>query len=677
MEHFFGTLVIKPEKDGFANRSVVVDGQQRLTTTLILLIALRDLETDDLNKEHITNTYLINNTSTFQDKIKLKQVTKDWESYRALINGDISSARGVIRNAYIQFSKLIRASRINNPSITLHHYITAIERMNVAVIFLDERAYKGEDPQIIFETLNSLGRPLSLSDLVRNYVLLNMNSKNQSNIYENIWHPKVELILGDNTSYFLRDYLQLKLSSDVKAVSDNNTKEIYRIFKRYVEDTFDSHSDFIANIAPYAKWYNWIIQTENNDTISLVPENDKTIKELIRNIFHDIKADAFKSFVLGLLLYHQNSSENDTLSDHKLIQLLQAIRTYLIRRRVFGLTQGENIEIPILCKKIPLLVDGSADLIDLFSNLTYRLRLPSDAEIQEQFSNMNFYELKKYSKFILGKIEETVSKVPIDFRNSKITIEHIMPQTLNATWVKELGDNYKEVHEKFLHNIGNLILTEFNAEMGNKSFSEKQKHLETSNLNFRCFVIEQDVWNSSTITQHYNIMYQRFIKTFPIPAERQFSANWNTREIESNNISPLDPDVSDVVDGRKPDELRIEGKTIKVKSWRDILTSFLKYINSNYYDLNLIFEKQSEFKYKNDMIVEWSTLSQMIEDNFDLSKRYKSLDGKFWDKTDNIYNSTVFVHIYMTASECMKRVANIMNIYNMPEDSVEIILKSR
>ena len=110
--------------------------------------------------------------------------------------------------------------------------------MNVALIFLDEREHKGEDPQTIFETLNSLGKPLSLSDLVRNFVLLKMESKKQTDIYEETWHPKIENILDDNsnsTSKFFRDYLQYKTASSLKVVSDNNTKELYQQFKDFVE----------------------------------------------------------------------------------------------------------------------------------------------------------------------------------------------------------------------------------------------------------------------------------------------------------------------------------------------------------------------------------------------------------------------------------------------------------
>ena len=282
LEHFFGTLVIKEEKAGFANKSVIVDGQQRLTTTLIFLIALRDSETEQEKVDFINLNFLTNNTSTFQDKIKLKQVTRDWDSYKSLVNGEEANP-GVIKIAYELFKKLIREKKRLNQDVKFEQYIIAIQRMNVAVIFLDERPFKGEDPQIIFETLNSLGKPLSLSDLVRNFVLLKMDSESQSHIYEKVWHPKIEEVFDNNSSKFFRDYLQYKKAISLKVVSDNNTKELYQQFKDFVDESFEKHNDFIDDIVKYVKCYKWIITEINSDIISRDSNNDKELKEVAQN----------------------------------------------------------------------------------------------------------------------------------------------------------------------------------------------------------------------------------------------------------------------------------------------------------------------------------------------------------------------------------------------------------
>lgn len=676
LEHFFGTVVIKEEKAGFANRSVVVDGQQRLTTTLIFLIALRDSETDPVKQDFIFQNYLTNNTSTFQDKIKLKQVTKDWEAYRALVNKS-QPKPGVIANAYELLKRLINEKKRINPEIDFEHYIIAIQRVNVAVIFLDERPFKGEDPQIIFETLNSLGKPLTLSDLVRNFVLLNMESKRQSEIYEKVWHPKIEEILNENTSKFFRDYLQYKTNSSLKVVSDNNTKELYQQFKEFVEQSFDNHDDFINDIIRYVKCYKWIITEVITDGISTDKVNDKKIKELIRNIFHDIKAEAFKPFVLGLLEYHQYSINNVRLSDEILISTLETIRTFLIRRRILGLTQGENKNIVTLSKRIEEIAKGEISMLSLLVNLFYRLRLPNDNEMKNELSTMNFYEgLKKYSKFILGKIEEHNTKVAVDFRNPKITIEHIMPQKLEESWKVELGEKYQEVHKTYLHNIGNLILTEFNSEIGNKSFEEKKKKLSTSSLNYRLDIISRNTWNEQSIIEHQENMINSFLATFPLPDEYREKANWNTQYKENTTFSPLDIDANETAEGNKPVELHIEGNIIKVKTWQDVFIKFLKYLKDNpAYDFGFIVDNQTELFKREDTIIKWRTLKEIIDTNVDMSNRFKTFDGKVWDKVRDLDDELIFIHINISASNCMTRISNVMNKFNMNEESVKVLLR--
>ncbi len=676
LEHFFGTVVIKEEKAGFANKSVVVDGQQRLTTTLIFLIALRDSEEDDNIKKFITQNYLTNNASSFQDKIKLKQVTKDWDSYRALVMGD-SPKLGVIKNAYEQFRRLINEKKRLNSAVTFKHYLLAIQRVNVAVIFLDERPFKGEDPQIIFETLNSLGKPLTLSDLVRNFVLLNMESEKQSEIYENIWHPKIEKVLNDNTSKFFRDYLQYKMSTSLKVVSDNNTKELYRQFKEFVETQFESHNDFINDITRFVNLYKWIISENINNTISSDITNDKEIKELLRNIFHDIKAEAFKPFVLGLLEYHQYKIDGISMSDNVLINSLSIIKIYLIRRRLLGLTQGENKNIVTLSKKIEEITKGNNSMLEMLTNLFYRLRLPNDDEVKNNLNVINFYEgLKKYSKFILGKIEEHNTKVAVDFRNPKITIEHIMPQTLNDSWKKDLGDNSKEIHKKYLHNIGNLILTEFNSEIGNKPFEDKKKKLSTSSLNYRLCVISKHIWNEQSIIEHQEDMVDYFLETFPLPLEFKDNNNWNSQTAENTLFSPLDTDAGGIAEGNKPIELIINNDVIKVKTWQDVFIRFLKYIKgSESYDFDFILDNQTLLFGRDETIIQWNILKEIIDKNVDLSNRYKTFDGKVWDKVKELSEDLLFIHINISSNTCMSRIGNIMDKFNLSENSVQIRLK--
>ena len=676
LEHFFGTVVIKEEKSGFANKSIVVDGQQRLTTTLIFLIALRDSGLDKNMQDYIQRNYLTNNSSTFQNKIKLKQVTKDWQAFRALINREKPNY-GIILNAYQMFLRLINDQKRLNPNIKFENYITAIQRMNVAVIFLDERPFKGEDPQIIYETLNSLGKPLTLSDLVRNFVLLNMKSDEQSEIYETIWHPKIENILEDNTSSFFRDYLQYKTRTSIKVVSDNNTKEVYQLFKSFVNFKFKTHTHFIDDIVRYTKWYKFIIT--RNSLIYLTKDKTKNdeIKELFNNIFHDIKSEAFKPFVLGLLEYHQCKSTNIKLNDDLFIFILQSIRTYLIRRRILGLTQGENKNIITLISRIEDLVMKKVTMFEILANQPYSLRLPNDKEIEKEIQNINFYQgLKKYSKFILGKIEEHNTKVSVDLRNPMITVEHIMPQKITDAWKSELGANYENIHKAYLHNIGNLILTEFNSEMGNKAFAVKKKKLKTSSLNYRLEIIDKDIWNEKSIKEHQGKMIFWMLDTFNLPDQFKEKDNWNAKIIETKKFSPLDDDAGEIAEGKKPSEIIIENQLIKVSTWQDVFIKFLKYIKKNKnYDFDILIDNQSRLFKRSDVLIKWSEFEKVLEGNMDLSKRYKTFEGNFWDKVIHITEDLLFIHVNISAANCMNRIANIMNKFNIPENSVIIKLK--
>ena len=676
LEHFFGTLVIKEEKAGFVNKSIIVDGQQRLTTTLLFLIALRDSTDSQEQKDFITNNYLTNSSSTFQDKIKLKQVTKDWYAYRSLINNQ-EAQPGIIKNAYETFLKLIENIKISKPEISLEDYIMAIQRMNVAVIFLDERPFKGEDPQIIFETLNSLGKPLTLSDLIRNYVLLNMDSNNQSVIYETIWYPKIEMQLKENSSDFFRDFLQYKTFSSVKAVSDNNTKEIYASFKSFVEISYSNHKAFIDDIVQYVDLYKWIIQENVIDLISNDGLKDKEIKELLRNIFHDIKTEAFKPFIMGLLHYHRNASSNASLSDDALISILKTIRTYLIRRRLLKLTQGENKSIVLLCNRIIDLVQAKVEIIYLLSTLYYKMRLPNDDEIQQNLAIVNFYEdFKKYRKFILGKIEEHNTKVAVDFRDPKITIEHIMPQTLRPEWENSLGANYAEIHKKYLHNIGNLILTEFNSEIGNDPFEDKKEKLKTSSLYYRLEIINSESWGENEIKKHQQTMIDWFLETFPVPDQYKHASNWNTKEQDVTEFSPSDNDAGDIAEGNKPLKIQIGEKEVKVSTWQDVFIQFINFIKKDEkYDFQFVIDNQTELFNNDNIIISWSILEKMIEKNGDLSNRYKTLDGITWDKVKDLNSDTLFLHINISASTCMNRISNIMNKFSIDEDFIRVTLK--
>lgn len=666
LEHFFGTLVVKSEINGFDNIYKIIDGQQRLTTTLIFLIALRDnLTTDNNEINHINQTYLF----TSNGNIKLTPVIKDYENYQALVNKQITKP-SIIKTAYDIFCNLINDYKKQFSEVILQDFIYAIKKLNVAVIFLEEDPFKGEDPQIIFETLNSLGKPLTLSDLIRNYVLLNFPADKQTKIYETLWFPKIEQLLGDKSSEFFRDFLQYKTQKLLKVVSNNSTKEIYAEFKNYITTKYKDNTEFINDIISYAPLYKLIITEENYN--NEVIKNKEAI-ELLRNIFWDIKSEAFKPFVLGMLFYYNNKK----LSDNILIDSLKTIRTYLIRRRIMKLTLGENKTIPTLSKFVDDLANKKITMLELLTNLAFATRFPNDAEVRKKLTETPLYEeSKSYIKFIFGKIEKHNTKVSVNFRDPKITIEHIMPQKLTEDWQNMLGENFEDIHKEYLHNIGNLILTEFNSEMGNKPFDEKQIKLKKSNLNFRNEILNAKKWSKLEIKNHQEKMIDDFLTVFDLPQQFQLSSNWNQtikNQNTNNEISPLDDEASTIVTGSKPKSIIIDDQIFKVSNWQDVLITFLKFIrDDDNFGLDKIFNNQTKIFGKKDGIITWEKLEQKIQHSEYVKNIYKSFDGLFAYKIKNIKNNELFININISAKNCIEIIANIMNEFDINEDFVKI-----
>lgn len=675
-QHFFGTLVYKWEGQGsFAKRQVIIDGQQRLTTTLIFCIALRDLSTDQEEKQNITNTLLINEKSTFKDKIKLKQVTSDWDAYGALVMGK-EAVPGKITDAYNLFIRLL-SKQLENEDITAEHFITALQRINVAIIELSEEPYKGEDPQVIFETLNSLGKPLSLSDLIRNYILLGMPSDQQTTIYDEVWQPKIEQPLGEAyLSKFFRDYLQCRDKKPYKVVSDNNTKELYYQFKEFVEQTFTSRESFIKDIQSYVPCYLSIIGPSHYEDAT--PDSE-TIRELLRNIFEDITSEAFKPVVLELLHMYQAKAPATTISGALLIETLKSIRTYLIRRRVVSLTQAENMNTPLLIIHLPAIARQETSMIKVLSNLFYKLRLPNDKEIRETLERIAFYkDLRSYSKFILGKMEERQTKVAVPFRDKAITIEHIMPQTLNEVWCSELGEEKaEEVHQHYLHNIGNLILTEFNSEMGNKSFADKKAQLSTSTIRYSHDICQYEQWCEESILDHQNRMISLFLDTFALPEEYKQTNNWkdDSNQKTESVIYPFDGSLG-WAKGTKPKQLRVYQQTFEVKNWSGTLLQFVKYFKYQEPEAleELILNQQDVFNRK-DAIVNWSRFNQLLLKRPDYQTRYKNLEDKFCTQLSDIKSEELFVHCNATISTILDRMSKAMLLLGMDRKDVVVELR--
>lgn len=686
LQHFFGTLVVKDELQGMGKViTIVVDGQQRITTTLLFLLALRDtFPMSEEEREDADQAFFYSSDSKYEEKIKLKQVTADWDCYKAIVTGK-KAPSGLITNAYTYFCRELKALMQRVPRLETVHFVSILERINLAVINLENDPYKGEDPQIIFETLNSLGRPLTLSDLIRNYILLGLNSDKQTKAYEECWFPMIEeKLTRKETSNYLRDFTQYKLSESLVTASDSNAKQLYSIFKERVASEYEDKQLLILEISEVAHYYLAIVDPDYTPRLTEDKRFNKEVKDLLIDIFQGIKSDPFKSFVMGLLISHQEINGKKKLSDDALLNTLRMIKTYLIRRRVCDLTSGENKNMPLLTKYIPEIASGETDFLQIIKQLPYFLRMPNDKEIRGTLKTLSFYnELRNYSKLILGDMEKKRTKVPVDYRDPLITIEHIMPQKLTTSWEHELGEDHQEVHSKYLHNIGNLILTEYNMEISNRSFETKKQKLRESALSYRLDIISVERWDEQAILKHQEQMIQLFLNAYELPGEYQFTNNWNERieDNEISRISPTDPDATKIVPFRKPESIMIENDLYKEGTWKGIYFTVVMHLKRNYpnqYE-ELVRDLTTHLKQgKAPSVINWKN-EELYPEIPRFNTRYALVDGTILKKIPSNYSGDkrlVFYH-NRSADKMIEAINEMLEYFYVDGDEVIITLKEK
>ena len=442
---------------------------------MLFLIAARDCITDESLKNTIDSKYLKNNnvSGDVEYKIKLKQVESDWKAYKNIILGehlDEHDKKSTVFKNYKFFKSKLEKLDQNYIRNLIDQ---GLVNFNIVTIQLEPERNPWEKPQEIFESMNSLGKPLSLADLVRNYLLLGKTSAQQNNLYHNYWLKIEQNLTGDNNAFsvsaFIRDYMQLLDMTSYKKATETNHKELYRDFKDLFSD--DNHEQLIKKLSEYSSEYAVLAGYKSSGNVKI----DQKIADL-----KVIESSGFYSFILGLL--HLRSEEK--LNDDEVLSILNSVFIYIARRRILRLTQGENKNAPTLVKHFDMLIetnDKEAAMLEILSNQQYALRLPNDNDLTSSLSSTesNFYNLRS-SKFLQSLIEEKLTRNRPSLNDKLLQIEHIMPQTLNDTWRNELGENYQEIHDNYLNNIGNLTLIRHNQELSKHSFRGKKEIYENN-----------------------------------------------------------------------------------------------------------------------------------------------------------------------------------------------------
>lgn len=495
--HFVGSIVSITENDSPSDMSkfTIIDGQQRITTLMLLLLALRDYafihrEEKSINWKKINNSFLKNPDEDDDSQYKLLLTETDKDILISLIEKrpiDENLNSRLISNYNYFFSN------IKNMDLSLQDIYEAIGKLQIVNINLDRTS---DEPQVIFESLNSTGKELSESDLIRNFVLMGLDNKQQKDIYKNIWRPMEQLFRYEKQTLlmdrFFRDYLTMKLARIPKL------DKIYEEFKMYTNNCeFSTLEDLCKDLYIYARYYtNMIFEQGTN-------------KNLI-NLYKEIKYLKMEVAFPFLLKIHYDFERN-LINEDELVSIIKLCISYVFRRNICDIpTNSLNKTFATLKNEIN--VDDYINSIKAFFILKDDYKIfPNDEKFSSALKVKDIYHMR-IRNYILSSLENFNNKAPINIEN--YTIEHIMPQTKNLSnvWKKELGKNYETVQKKYLHTIGNLTLTAYNSEMSNKSFSEKMEMnggFKESALRLNSYVVKQNEWNEKIIKERASILVEK------------------------------------------------------------------------------------------------------------------------------------------------------------------------
>ena len=507
--HFMGSIVYIAADTGAATFQswLVIDGQQRLTTLLILLTALRDCIAsshwtggdDSPTIGRINRYFLKNELESGRRSYKLVLRRADNETLQALIDGkedtdlkDRDSER--VMESYRFLKKLLESKECDFDRV-----YRGIGRLNIVDVTLDRRV---DSPQLVFESMNSTGVSLRQSDLVRNYLMMGLDETTQTQLYDSHW-CKIELFFKGSVSVFdefLRDYMALK----TKSTQQTKLDRIYDAFKVFWRpDSETSLDELLEDMARVARTYASFRGT--------APMQRPWLADAMENM-RDLNTTQ-GLVVMRLYDCHQK----ELLGSDEFVRAIRLIESYLLRRAVLGLqTRGYWS----LFARIAHEIDEQKALVSLqvaFARLRDNNRFPSDEEFDRALREHNLYELR-ICKHILSRLENANEREPSPVH--EYSIEHIMPQGIEDVpeWQQMLGDDWRDIHAMWLHRLGNLTLTAYNSTYSNRPFQDKSEMkggFQQSAVRLNEYVRKQKRWSEIELRGRGKLLANRALKIWP------------------------------------------------------------------------------------------------------------------------------------------------------------------
>ncbi len=493
--HFIGSILYVLDGITHSNNALlIIDGQQRLTIITLLLTALRDHWSD--KRKDIEDHYLINSDEDGDKKFRLILSESDKDTLLSLIDKD-KRKPSELSSKIMENFKLFEEWVSNTDK--LETIFKGLKKLMIVEIALEKGK---DDPQLIFESMNSKGMELTQTDLIRNYIIMETEIEKQEGFYNKYWRAMEEKFKQNKKLFdrFVRHYVTIK-TREIP-----NINKVYAALKDYRQKERIEIEDLLKDLQKYCGYF---------CQIAFKKEADKDLNKAL-GFLVDLEMDV----VYPLLLELYSDYSDGVLSKDDFRRSIALIESYICRRTVCGIpSSGLNKLFASFARYIQK-DEYFKSLKAHFGYLTNNQRFPNNDEFKKLFITIDFYKLKKIDTFF-ERLENFDTKELVNTKG--LTVEHIMPQTLTEDteeWKRDLGENFQEIHNKYLHTIGNLTLTGYNSKYGNKSFQKKrdmEKGFKDSPLRLNQSLRDLESFGEEEIKKRANDLADLALKIWTYP----------------------------------------------------------------------------------------------------------------------------------------------------------------
>lgn len=587
--HFFGSIVSTVVPNGSKIEYHIIDGQQRLTTITLLLLAIRNLiaqgkvSTPDVKlDEQINQRFLVSPWASQDDRIKLRPVKSDRDALVKLFGDEEDYNRSSNLTINYQFFYEMVAKE----EISVADLYSAIGKLEIISITLDQE----DNAQLIFESLNSTGLALTEGDKIRNYVLMGLPAQNQTEYYDTYW-AKIEKCTANDVSGFVRDYLSIK--QQVTPTVSN----VYQSFKSYSESAGLPVDVLLTDLLRYARFFKKLLTCKSGLTEQKLDDSrcpapltatqcksgltEQKLNDCLYRL-RRLEIVVTRPFLMEVLRLHQDGK----VTNDDVLKIFLITENYLFRRNICEVPTNALNKIFLNLNKEIIRYDNTAD--NYVAKFIYALlskkesgRFPDDEEFASALAEKQVYQMRgKYKVYLFERFENygtiETKDVYTHLDNNTYTIEHIMPQHLTPAWTESLGANAAEIHETWLHRLANLTLTGYNPNLSNNTFVEKRDAKDggyrVSGLKMNQKIATKSTWGLAELKERNEEMIKLAMEIWAcpettfIPAEKEFDSC--TLDDENYDLTGRDIAKYSYLNTEQP-----------VTSWTDMFEHILKFLH--------------------------------------------------------------------------------------------------